>query len=192
MLVCSLPVGCSCGIEELKRRYHFHVVFCSIKQKHWRMVRVSFLLVNNSTISSAVLPFCVHQSELCKLWFRFYCKAKLFCCFKDMPWYRHSLAKFLQLFLASERSMTCPATEEWLRHSLVLEGCFDSALSLCEWTAQRRFYMAECIVNSVTSGYHPLKQHPHHFSLEMIWDKILNYLEYRWERELIPCCIREK
>lgn len=43
-------------------------------------------------------------------------------------------------------------------------GGSGSALPLCRFTAQRRFHMAECVVNSVTSGYHPLKQHPHHFS----------------------------
>lgn len=50
------------------------------------------------------------------------------------------------------------------RGSSVTEGGFGSALPLCGFTAQRRFHMAECLVNSVTSGYHPLKQHPHHFS----------------------------
>lgn len=36
--------------------------FCSTKQKHWRMVRASLLLVNNNAISIAIFA---HRKELC-------------------------------------------------------------------------------------------------------------------------------
>lgn len=66
VLLCFLLIHFSCGTKSSKGRYHFHVVFGCIKQKHWRMVRVSFLLLTLTQSAVQFLSFCVHQNKLCK------------------------------------------------------------------------------------------------------------------------------
>lgn len=81
------------------------------------------------------LPFCVHQKKLCK-WVAFLLQGKnnfgslKKCHGAGIP---QDLAKFIQLFLASERrNVTVLSCGQRVgRDPSVSEGRFDSALSLC-------------------------------------------------------------